>query len=213
MANKSSAGTSLRFGKGIGLGFFEEFVLKKLEAESRLARTFAAFIKIPDGGYFIYGGNVLPTNFSNKNFGSIIIGHSLVEINQGEDLLWKIGSRISQVFTENDFHSTVAMDFLSKYLRANIQNMKIPQALAVEFMFIDSVDNLFRVHFTGDVEMDGLDETDEDVFVIGCYDPKFRKRLLAELKKVPKKLDPDQMKAFAEALKKKFDLPCCGLIA
>ena len=39
----------------VGHGFFEEFAMKKLEAEQRLARVFAAFVKLqPIGGYFIF---------------------------------------------------------------------------------------------------------------------------------------------------------------
>ena len=197
----------------VGHGFFEEFAMKKLEAEQRLARVFAAFVKLqPIGGYFICGGNVQFSHFSNDNFGCIIIGSSLVEINQGEDLLRKVGSRINSVFSEKDFHSTVAMDFLSKYLRANLQNIKIPQALAVEFFITDILGNLLRVHFHGDIEVDSVDSLDKDVFMVGGYDKKFRGDLLGELKKAPQTIDKEKMHEFAKELKNKFKLSYIGFV-
>ncbi len=197
----------------VDLGSFGEFMLKKLEAEQRLARVFAAFIKPqPVGGYFICGGNVQFSQFSNGNFGCIIVGASLAEINQGEDLIRKVGSRINSVFSEKDFHSTVAMDFLSKYLRANLQNMKIPQAVAVEFFITDLLGNLLRVHFHGDIEIDFAEGTDKDVFLVGGYDEKFREKLLGELKKAPQTIDKEKMLEFAEKLKNKFKLSYVGFV-
>src|SRR3989344_3996661 len=121
MTKKRMVGTVSKM-SGFSYGFFEEFIMKKTEAEQRLARVFTVFIKlVPNSGYFICGGNVPFSQFSNSNFGCIIIGSSLVEINQGEDLIRRVGSRINTMFSEKDFHSTVVMDFLSRYLKANLQ--------------------------------------------------------------------------------------------
>jgi len=212
MAKKRGMGTVSQM-SGLGLGFLEEFMVKKLEAEERLARVFAGFIKLGSAsGYFICGGNVQFSRFSNENFGCIIVGSSLVEINQGEDLIRKIGSRINSVFSGKDFHSTVVMDYLSKYLRANLQNMKIPQALAVEFFITDILGNLFRIHLNGDIGIDSIENTDKNVFLVGGYDEKFREELLRELKKSPQTIDKEKMLEFAKRLKDKFKLPQMGLV-
>lgn len=212
MAKKKKKGTSWTLRAGMGLGFFEELVFKKIEAEERLARTFAAFVKLPVGGYFICGGKVPPAYFSSDNFRCIIIGHSLVEISQGESLLREVGSRVSSLFTKNDFYATVATDFLSKYLRANIQNMKIPQALAVEFITIDIRGILVRINLTGDFEIDNLNEDGERIFIVGCYDERFRKSLASELKNAPKEINLDKMRILADRLVSRFKLPHCGFL-
>lgn len=212
MAKKRGMGTVSQM-SGLGIGVLEEFWVKKLEAEERLARVFAGFIKLgPASGYFICGGNVQFSRFSNENFGCIIVGASLAEINQGEDLIRKVGSRINSMFSGKDFHSTVIMGYLSKYLRANLQNMKIPQALAVEFFITDILGNLLRVHLNGDIEMDSIENTEKDVFLVGGYDEKFREELLREFKKAPQALDKEKMLEFAKRLKNKFKLPQIGLV-
>src|SRR3989338_845370 len=212
MTKKRMVGTVSKM-SGFSYGFFEEFIMKKTEAEQRLARVFTVFIKlVPNSGYFICGGNVPFSQFSNSNFGCIIIGSSLVEINQGEDLIRRVGSRINTMFSEKDFHSTVVMDFLSRYLKANLQNMKIPQALAIEFFITDILGNLLRVHFHGAIEIDYVDSTDKDIFMTGGYDEKFRENLLRELKKAPQTIDKEKMTEFAKGIKSKFRLSHVGFV-
>lgn len=141
-------------GRGIILGNLEEFELKKLHVEERLARVFAAFVAIPDGGYFICGGKVPPAVFANQNFSCVIVGHSQMDLSIGRDMIREINSYTSSTFSNQDFYATVARDYFSTYLRSEMEDMKIPQSAAVEFMLVDFKGCLTRVYFSGDIEVD-----------------------------------------------------------
>lgn len=190
-----------------------EFELKKFEAEQRMGEVFSVFVKLePGNGYFICGGNAQFYRFSNQNFACVVTGASLSEINQGMELLQKVGSRISSVFSSDDFHSTVAMDYLSKYLRTDIRNMKKPQALAVEFFITDILGSLIRVSFQGDIEVDSIDNADNKILLLGGYDKKFREDFWEEIKQVPQSIDKEKMTEFAERLKDKLKLSKIGFV-
>lgn len=196
----------------VGIGFLEDFELKKLEIKQRLAKIFIVFIKTPDGGYFLTGGKEPPSLYGNGNFRCVFMGHSLSDLAHGEDLLREISSLISTTFSELDLHSTVVLDFLSKYLKSDLEDMRVPVGSAVEFMIIDSNDDLMRVTFSGEMEIDDLEKSDKDIFVLGAHDSRFQKRLLVDLAKAPRVLDPEAMEKFAVSLKKKYKLPHIGFI-
>lgn len=158
-------------GKELNMGTFEDYVIKRIDVEQRLANCFCLFIKAPDGGYFLSGGQEKPEKYISPNFTAICMGATRIESTIGFDLLVQLGSTIARQFDEQDFHSTIVLDFLCTYMKEQLEDVKSPRALALEFIIFDHITNkLFRILFDGDYQIDDLEEAGSKFFIIGDYD-------------------------------------------
>ncbi len=202
--------------KYLSLGTLEDFELKKLEVEQRLlkAKVFIAFISNPSDAdkYFITGSNVPPSLFGNSNFRLIVAGSSLAELSYAEGLFREISSEIASNFSKMDLHSTIVLEFLSKCFKEDLEDMRCPLGHAIECAIVDVRGYLMRINFDGEMKVDHFKETEEMVFLSGIYEDKFKKGLMADLKKAPKKVNEIEMVKFAGWLKKKYGIPHVGYI-
>ena len=199
--------------KSFGSGNFEDYTLKKIDAEQRLADRFALFVNTPKGGLFICGGPDPPAIFRNDNFNSILIAASLKESEEALSVLREIGAHVRSVFSEDDFYASIAAEFLSDYLKASLEDLRIPIALATEFMALDLVSSkVIRVFFSGDMEIDDLSKTEEKYFFIGLHNKKTEELIRKELEKQKllelflssKPVTMKELEKIVTVLKKKF---------
>jgi|SRR3989344_3566423 len=194
------------------LGLIQDFAVKKLETEQRLSRVFIAFINNPMARYVVVGGDVTPCKFGNNNFSCVIAGRSLADLAYGQDLFREISSHVAATFSEEDLHSTVILDFFRTALRWEMEDMRVPQGYALEVMIADKMGHLIRIDFSGEIEIDDLGD-DKDIILSGAYDENFKKRLLVDLKKAPKKINEEALEIFGKYLEKKYKLKNVCFIA
>ena len=187
-----------------------EYIIKKLDADFRLGKNFICFVKFDQGGLFMYGGDVPGVIYTNNIFSAVCVGASSSEVAELKNLILKVASKVRGVFSENDFHQLMLRDFLSSYLKAVLDNMEIPLALAVEIVAVDVENNMINITSSGDfVEVD-LNQSSERVFVAGCYDEKFiekfRKKIMRLVKNCDGPVNQEKAVSITMALKKSLDI-------
>lgn len=204
------------------LSGFDEYVTKKIDAEGRLSGTFAAFVKSEPGGLFISGGKEPSVAFGNSNFQGVLIAGSLRESEEALSVLREAGASIRDIFSEDDFHAKISIDFLSGYLKEILEDMRSPIALAAEFIVVDVLSNrLMRVRYSGDIQIDDLDSSEEDYFFVGLYKKNVENNIKRELEKAKirdllakqhsdKKVE--ELKRIAMSLRAKFKFGSVNMI-
>lgn len=204
------------------LGNFYDYVIKKVDAEQRLTNRFALFVNTPKGGMFVCGGSDPPVIFNNDNFKAILIAASLKESEEALSVLHEVGANVRNIFSENDFYAAIATEFLSNYLKAVLEDLGIPVAVAAEFMAVDLFSSkVIRVFFSGDIEIDDLTETQEKYFFVGSHSKKTQDLIKKELEKYkfseilskPGSMVVTELEKVAIILKKKFDFKYINFIA
>ena len=197
----------------------KEFREKEADTMKRLGKVFAVMVKVPTGAYFVVGGTEAPFLFSNDNFKCVCIGHSSVDVSEGEDLLREIGSRIASTYSEADLHALVVATFASRCMQLDLENLKNPRGVAAEFIILDIDQKVIKVRFNGDVEVEELEDMESNFVLIGAYDPAFRKTLMAEVKKLPTDFNRNNYKKKSEilgkvalAIKSKLGLKHVGIL-
>lgn len=203
---------------------YTDYFLKKVDAEQRLrlTKTFTVFVKSENGGFFISGGSDVAVSFGNENFVSVLIAASIKESEEALGILREANARIRSLFTEDDFYAMLATDPLSDYLKEVLEDLKIPVALATEFMAFDVISNkLIRVLYSGDLKLDDLNDTNENYFFVGLYNKKTENLIKKELERYKLReiiSKPNSDKKFEElskiilALKKKLKLKAMNLV-
>lgn len=212
-----------RISRSLGTSNLEEYLTKKLDAEQRLAGQFALFVKSNQGGLFISGGSQPAIAFSGATFEGVLIGASLKESEEALSVLREAASVIRSVFSENDFYAKISTDFLSDYLREVLEDLKVPVAIASEFIVLDFMSsNLIRVFLSGDYRVDDLSESNEKYFFIGLYNKKTENLIRRELDKqniselLSKKLSrstTEKLKNIAKVLKEKLGSGYINLVS
>ena len=172
----------------------KDFRIKEADTKRRLGRSFAAFIKLPMGAYFITGGKESPFLFGNESFKCVCIGNSALDINEGEDILPEIGASIGSTFSEEDLHALVVATYASRAMQLSLEDLDSPRGVAAEFIILDIGEKVFKVRYDGNVETEELDLMKGNITVIGAYEPAFRRALLDELKNAPTDITPENVK-------------------
>lgn len=186
----------------INSSLLNDFHIKEADTKKRLGKVFAAFVKVPIGGYFIVGGREAPFLFGNESFKCLCIGHSSLDISEGEDILRNVGSAISGTFSEEDLHALVVSSFTSRTMRLSLEDMELPRGIAAEFIVFDIGEKVLKVRYDGNVETEELNAMKNNFTIIGAYHPAFRRILLEELKRAPTDIVPKNYSERAEAIKK-----------
>lgn len=196
-----------------------DFREKEADTRKRLDRTFAAFIKLPLGAYFLTGGNEPPFLYGNESFKCVCVGGSALDVNEGEEMLRDIGSELSSMFSEEDLHAMVVSTFVSKAMQLNLEDLNSPRGVAAEFIIFDVGEKILRVRYNGNLETDPVYEMKDKVFLVGAYDPVFRRMLMEELKKAPVDVTPENLKSkikeierVALSIKKRLKLEHVGVL-
>lgn len=196
-----------------------DFKLKDEDTKKRLGKVFAALIKIPDGAYFIVGGQEQPGISGNDNFGCVYVGGSSLDVNEGENIVREIGSFISSTFSEDDLHAVVVSSYVSEVMQLSLEAIKSPRGVAVEFLIVDWGEKVLSVRYDGNIEERPFDEISDNIVLLSAYDPTFRKILMKELKKAPADVTPKNIKQkgneimkVALSIKKKLKLKYISVI-
>lgn len=210
-------------GRTFNVGNFEDYVVKKLDAEQRLAGTFSVFIKSERGGMFVTGGKEPAAVFGNSNFHGVLIAGSLRESEEALSVLREAGASIRDIFSEDDFYAKISVDILSGYLKEVLEDLRIPIALAAEFMVLDMIsNNLMRVQYSGDIRIDDLNDSDEYYFFQGLYKKSNQDAIKRELErgkirdilgKEFSKKSLEELKKIALSLKRKMKFNSLNLIS
>lgn len=179
-----------------------DFKLKDEDTKKRLGKVFAALIKIPNGVYFIAGGQERPGTYSNDNFGCVYVGGSSLDVNEGENIVRGIGSFISSTFSENDLHAMVLTDYASRIMQLSLEDIESPRGVAVEFLVVDWEEKVLSVRYDGNTEDQSFEEISDNIVLISAYDPTFRKILMGELRKAPTDVTSKNIKQKGEEIMK-----------
>lgn len=203
-------------------GNFDDYTIKKVDAEQRLANRFVLFVNTPKGGIFVCGGSDPPVIFKNDNFNAVLVAASLKESGEALSVLREVGVHVRNTFSESDFYAAIATEFLSDYLRTVLEDLRIPVAVAAEFMAVDLFSNkIIRVFFSGDIAIDDLEKTQEKYFFVGSHSKQVQDLIKKELEKykfseILSKSDSvlaTELEKVAVILKKKFDFQYINFIA
>lgn len=196
-------------------GLLNEFKEKKVDVQKRLAKNFICFARVNGMGYLISGGDEIVSMLQTTNCSIVVTGGSSGDIDEGERIVRTIISGFGSLFDARDVHSTILKDSLSSFMKASLEDKDNARGLAVEFAILDFVGRLTLVYFTGDHHAFLDSETNEKVFIAGCYDPKYRKRVTSNISSLLlkiKKPDEKNMKQVQSELKKRLKIEHCGII-
>lgn len=195
-------------------GMLAELYLKEYDARNRLANNVCVFIKLGNKRVFFVLSDDAPNLREHGKFFSAAIGASRVELGEADDLLNELEGNISDLYSPSDFHPTVALYFLSRYLKGTLEEFWSSKTLAVEFMILDPLLNiLYAVEFNGNYESYSLE--DEHMFVtLGAYNPKLRKELNQEIQSCLSEGDisSERLGKVGEKLCKKYHLQVAALM-
>lgn len=195
--------------------FLSDATFKEFDAQRRLGDSFCMFIKIKDGQYrFWFLTNTMPGVLNFKRCMIVILGSSNIDVGIASDEIKSLRSRISEIYSEREFHPTVALNFLSRYLRNSVEEFWLLRSLAVEFMIFDPMfEFLHIVRMNGDFTSCSLGESTETAYLIGAYNKSLRKKLFAEIQAHIGDSDLDeQIKKFGSKIGKKHKLSCFLLV-
>ena len=187
---KSRRGNSGAFASTLlDQSLLKEFLIKKFDAESRIGRNFICFIRYTNGGLFLYGGDVEGGLYSNDIFSAAYIGSSAVEVAEIRNVITSTASRVKSSFSRYDFHPQMLLGFLSRYLKAAMENIETPRALAAEVIISDVENKLININSSGDYVEADLSQEKKRVYVAGCYDREFAEKLINKVLKFIKNDD------------------------
>lgn len=191
-----------------------EYRLRVKDAKERLAKSFCCFFDAGKVKLFIGGGEYEAAFFTSSNFAAFIVGGSLSEVEEGTRLIKGVASKIATLYSERDFHASVAKYFLSQYLKAHLENKDTIVGLAVEYMLFDITQRLTMINLNGDTQVLTEGDTKGKIFFVGCYDPALKQRITRAVskeltKQVPK--NPKEAHKLADRLKKSLKIKYIGM--
>lgn len=198
----------------VGTGILEEYLQKVIDTKTRLDSNFVAYVSIGDkGGVFICGGDVEAAFFRHPNFFAAYTGYSSSEVTEVKSVINSLASRIRSLVLDENFHETIVVDFMSSYLKETMEDPDVPKGLAVEMILVDFSGTVHLLYNTGDNEEIDPSKTDQNFFIVGCYNEKLKGKILNELKKL---IDPNGKMNDTKAaevivkLRRKFKLAYVG---
>ncbi|MEK7138806.1 MAG: hypothetical protein AAB799_01355 [Patescibacteria group bacterium] len=166
-------------------GILSESSLKELEAQKRLGGSCCAFFRLGDDQKFLILSHKKPELKNFQRFIVIMIGVSTSELGEASEIVAELKGNINDIYSSQDFHPTVALYFISKYLKRIIEEFFSPRALAVDFVIFDPFSGvLHTVKYNGDYETHATGGETDGIFAIsGAYNSKMRKELAKEAQK------------------------------
>ena len=191
-----------------------EYKLKVKDAKEKLADNFCCCVDFGETKIFIAGGEYEAAAFTTSNFTSFIVGGSLGDVDEGLRLMKNVAAKVTTLYSERDFHASVAKHFIAPILKAKIENIDTAVGLAVEYMFYDITQRLTMIHLNGDTRVMTDEEIKGNMFFVGCYNPTLKKRVMAAVaKEFSKKLPPNpgEAKKSAQRLKKALKIKSIGM--
>jgi hypothetical protein len=198
-----------RFGDLIEGSCVGEIIAKEADAHMRLA------FKV-DRRFLVHGGGAIPNLGQFPSFDFISVGSTNIESDIGRNLLQELSEVVSHELSPKDCRITVAQDFLSQYLRAILEEVPGPRALAIEFLLYDPTMQIAAtIAYDGDFEYINVENSDGDVLVIGGYDSELKKNLqvlFGNLVKKPKFPSEDEIKKELISVQKRFQIERAGII-
>jgi|SRR3989344_508651 len=165
------------------LSLLRDFEMKKADVKRRLAKNFACFTRVGGVGYIITGGDEDFLMFQSINCVVMIIGHSSGEIQEGQRIVKTIASRFAALFSERDLHSAILGEYLTQYMKYDLEDKDNSRGLAVEFMIVDFLGRLTMIYFTGNSHSFNESDIDGKILVTGCYDQQYRRRVTSSVSK------------------------------
>lgn len=211
---KAAAAKKLK--KRSGARLIPEILLKELDAQQRLNTNTCVFIKVKDGVRFFVVADNPPEVTSSGKFCSVAIGASSSEMGEAKDILSELGGSINDIYSPQDFYSTVALYFLSRYLKGVMEEFWSPRALAVEYMIYDPMFGILHtVMLDGNYESYAVGEVDKTFIVIGAYDTRLRSELSKEFQACLDKEDISDkvLKELGDKVCKKYHLKVLALLS
>lgn len=201
--------------KRSGARLIPEILLKELDAQQRLNSSACVFVKMKgDVRFFVIADNPPEVTCSGK-FCSVVIGASSSEMGEAKDILSELGGFINDTYSPQDFYSTVALYFLSRYLKGVMEEFWSPRALAVEYMIYDPMFGILHtIMLDGNYESYAVSEVDKTFIVIGAYNMRLRKELSKEFQACLDKEDVSDktMRELGDKLCKKYHLKVSALL-
>lgn len=206
---------SRRYGS---LGILEDYTLKRIEAEERLAVPFGAFVVSGSGSCFISSTNVAPVRIQQDNFMGLIIGDSHKETEELMQAYRWICTQIQSTFSEYDLHARMVVKLVSDYLKEVTEDMTIPRAIAAEMLIYDQDrEVIYQCHFDGEFKENSLEHSSDKIFFVGGYLKQTRVKVERFLSNIPevKQMIKNQAVAinFARKMKRLTRLPYVNIIA
>src|SRR3989344_642462 len=195
-------------------GMLAELYLKEYDAQRRLGNNTCIFIKVGDQQRFLVLSDNPPEVQNHGRFFTVFMGASTSEIGEATDILGEIKGSINDVYSPQDFHSTVALYFLSRYLKGAVEEFWSQRALAVEFMIFDPVfEVLHTIKFNGDYESYAIGEVKDTFILLGAYNPKLRRELAKDLQACLDSTDisKEKMKELRDKFCQKYNLQVSAL--
>jgi len=166
------------------------FNVKTQDAQARLWQCFVAFVKTPGAvlvelsgeetplsGYIIMASYVNESLLSAQNFTAFYVGAPTAQVQEAVELVNEVCANIENVYSEEDVHSTMIVDTLSKYYRFLLDLKDEPRAVAVEFLFVDYMNNAQWVRFDGSSGDIDLESRKKSITIVGCYDHALEREL------------------------------------
>ncbi len=217
MSPKTARAAAVKKKKGVRskIGLMSEVYVKEYDAQSRLGNSCCVFIKVKDEFRFLILADNVPEFQSYDKFFSVAIGASTSELGEAKDRLSELGGFFGEIYSPQDFYPTVALYFLSRYLKGVMDEFWSPRALAIEYMIFDPIFSvLHTIKFTGDYESYVLRGVDKAFFIIGGYNMRLRKELQKELQAFVDKADTDRkiLESIGDRICKKYNLRVSALL-
>lgn len=217
-SNKSAQDVAIKNKKKLSSrigGMFLEVYLKEYDAQQRIGNSCCVFIKLGDETKFLVMADNNPEVSSSGKFFSIAIGASTSELGESKDILSELGGFVSETYSPEDFYPTVALYFLSRYLKRIMEEFLSPRALAVEYMILDPLfEILHAVRFSGDYESYAVGEVDKTCVLVGAYNSRLRRELNKEIENCLDKSDisNETLKKVGERFCKKYGLQLAAIL-
>ncbi len=205
--------------KNQGLSLVNEFENKKNNVRARLKKNFICCVKVNGTNFLIAGGDEMAGLYRSPNFAAIVTGGSSGDIAEGVRNVRRIVSSWATTFSSYDVHCTILRDDLARLMKIDLEDKDTARGLAAEFAIVDILGRLVVIYFTGDyhffTDEDQENDSEAKIFVAGCYDLQYRKKVTNAVSRLFSKLNkPDEkvLKEIQLKLIKKLKIESCSII-
>lgn len=157
------------------------------DAERRLARTFAAFVRTPHhpkhSGYVVCATVADMGVWQNGNFTFFFTTPPGSQLKEVSSILDSVQQETRRIYSDKMVHATVAANTLAPYSRLVLEDWHEPMALSVCGVFLDCVSMVTTVDYRGSTDRQPSDTGSKRIFLVGCYDKRVNSEVRAALRK------------------------------
>jgi hypothetical protein len=151
------------------------FEYKKEDSEQRMARTFAAFVRVggrkKTAGYIVFSSDFPMKAFRHENF----VAFWVAPEREGGQVVTSIIDSVRQanreIYLDENFHDSMVVDAVGGCARRIISDGRIPRALAFGMITIDSSAHLTATVGSGEsLAGESVAGRAAKIFLVGCTD-------------------------------------------